>query len=150
VVAGLWQISILKRRKEDGKTTMAANNNRQDRRQTAVEFLQLVVSGRIDAAYEKYVDMQGKHHNVYFAAGLPALKRAMIENHAQFPNKQLTVKNVIGDGNLVAVHSRLVFAAGEKEMVVVHLFRFSGDRIVEMWDCGQRVPEDMPNRDGAF
>jgi predicted SnoaL-like aldol condensation-catalyzing enzyme len=129
---------------------MAANDNIQDRKRTAVEFLQLAVSGKIEAAYEKHVDMQGKHHNVYFGAGFPVLKKAMIENHAQFPAKRLTVRNVLGDGDLVAVHSHLVFGEGEKEMVVVHLFRFSGDRIVEMWDCGQFMPEDFPNKDGAF
>jgi hypothetical protein len=57
----------------------------------AVDFLQLVVAGKIDEAYEIYVDMNGKHHNVYYAADFGALKQGMIENHFQFPNKQLKV-----------------------------------------------------------
>jgi len=117
---------------------------------TAVKFLRLVVAGRIDEAFDKYVDMRGKHHNPYFPAGFQALKRAMIENHTTFPNKQLTVKNVIGDGELVAVHSRIVLGPGENVMVVVHLHRFQGDKIVELWDCGMPVPVDSPNTDGAL
>jgi predicted SnoaL-like aldol condensation-catalyzing enzyme len=125
--------------------------------------LQLVVAGRIDEAYQRHVDIEGRHHNPFFPAGFPALKKAMLENHVQFPNKQLIVKlvparrsaafwhaGVLGDGDLVAVHSHLVPRAGEKGIAVVHLFRFHGSKIVEMWDCGQPVPTDSPNKDGAF
>jgi len=112
--------------------------------------LQLVVAGRINEAYEKHVDMQGKHHNPHFSAGFPALKKAMIENHDQFPRKQLIVKNVLVDCDMVAVHSHIVLLPGDTGVAAVHLFRFHGDRIVEMWDCGQRVPPDSPNKDGAF
>ena len=122
----------------------------QTRKEAAVEFLQLVVSGRIDEAYKKHADMQGKHHNPFFPAVFPALKQAMLENHAQFPNKQYSLKNVLGDGELVAVHGHLVLTPKEKEMAVVHLFRFRDDKIVELLDCGQPVPTDSPNADGAF
>ena len=120
------------------------------RKQAAVEFLQLIVAGRIDEAYQKHVYMQGKHHNPYCPAGFPALKKAMIENHVQFPSKQLTVKNVLGDGDLVAVHSHILLRPGEPGVAAVHLFRFHSDKIVEMWDSGQPVPVDSPNKDGAF
>jgi len=119
-------------------------------KQAAVEFLQLVVAGRIDEAYRTYVEMGGRHHNPYFPAGFPELQKAMAEDHVQSPNKQLTVKNVIGEGGLVAVHSHLVRSAGDPGFAVVHLFRFSGGRIAEMWDCGMAVPPDSPNADGAF
>jgi len=122
----------------------------QAHKDSAVDYLRLVVAGKIDDAYTKYIDMQGKHHNVYFPAGFPALKQAMIENHTQFPNKQLMVKNVLGDGNLVAVHSNIVLTPGEPGMAAVHIFRFKEDRIVEMWDTGQAIPADSPNQAGAF
>jgi predicted SnoaL-like aldol condensation-catalyzing enzyme len=129
---------------------MGENDPAQGHKQAAVAFLQLVVEGRIAEAYRTYVDLQGKHHNPFFPAGFPALQKAMIENHVQFPGKRLTVRNVLGDGDRVAVHSRLVLRPGEPGMSVVHVFRFQGDRIVEMWDCGQPVPPDSPNEDGAF
>jgi len=129
---------------------MADAHNTRARKQAAVQFLQLVVTGRIHEAYEKYVDLRGKHHNPFFPAGFPALKKAMSENHVQFPSKQLTVKNVLGDDDLVAVHSHIVLRPGETGLAAVHLFRFHGDRIMEMWDCGQPLPADSPNEDGAF
>lgn len=129
---------------------MADIKNTQAKKEVAVQFLKLVVAGHIDEAYVKYVDMKGKHHNPFFSAGFPALQKAMNENHAQFPNKQITVKSVLADGELVAVHSELVLTPGGNTMAVVHIFRFKGSKIVEMWDCGQPLPADSPNKDGAF
>ncbi len=124
--------------------------NLNDRKQASVQFLQLVVAGKIDEAYRKYIDMRGKHHNPFVPAGFSALKKAIIENHNQFPNKHLAVRNVLGNENLVAVHSHIVLQPGDTGMTAVHLFRFEGNEIVELWDCGQPIPADSPNNDGAF
>jgi predicted SnoaL-like aldol condensation-catalyzing enzyme len=127
-----------------------AESQTQIRKQIAVQFLELVVAGQIDEAYHKYVDMQGVHHNPYFPAGFPALKQAMQDDQNQHPNKRLEVQNVLGDGELVAVHSRLIITHGQAEMSVVHLSRFTGDKIVEMWDVGQSIPDNSPNSGGSF
>lgn len=47
----------------------------------------MVVAGKIEAAYKKYVDMNGKHHNTYYAQGFQVLKKAMEESHIKFPDK---------------------------------------------------------------
>ena len=124
----------------DNKTNKAA----------AVDFLQLVVAGDIDQAYAKYVDMEGKHHNAFFAAGFPALKKAMAEAHLQFPNKVFQTKHVLGDNDMVAVHSHMALKPGEMEFGTLHLFRFKDGKIVEMWDLGQQVPAEGANQDGMF
>jgi predicted SnoaL-like aldol condensation-catalyzing enzyme len=121
-----------------------------DYKKAAVEFLQMVVAGDIERAYQKHVDMSGKHHNSFCVAGLEGLKKGMIENDAQFPNKKFEVKHVLGDGDLVSVHSHLVLKPGELELSTNHILRFKGDRIVEFWDCAQQVPKDSPNKDGMF
>ncbi|MDH4270820.1 MAG: nuclear transport factor 2 family protein [Candidatus Aminicenantes bacterium] len=116
------------------------------RKDVAVQFLQLVVSGRINEAYERYVDLGGRHHNPYFPAGFPALLQAM----ADHPAWRLEVKHVLADGDLVAVHSHVLMSPEEPGTAVVHLFRFGKDRIIEMWDVGAALPADSPNADGAF
>lgn len=116
----------------NSKNASSVENAVHHRKDAAVKFLQFVVGGRIDEAYRTYVDLRGKHHNPFFPAGFPALQKAMIENHVQFPSKRLKVKNVLGDGELVAVHSHLVLRPGETGIAVVHLFRFHGDKIVEL------------------
>ena len=35
------------------------------------------------------------------------------------------------------------------EVVVVHIFRFDQDRIVELWDVGQPASKDSPNAHGT-
>jgi predicted SnoaL-like aldol condensation-catalyzing enzyme len=109
----------------------------QTRKDAAVQFLKLVVTGRFDEAYQKHVDLQGKHHNPFFPAGFPTLQKAMIENHVQFPNNKLTVKHALSDGELVAVHSHIVLCPGGKGVAAVHVFRFEGDRICR--DVGYRT-----------
>jgi predicted SnoaL-like aldol condensation-catalyzing enzyme len=62
----------------------------------------------------------------------------------------LTIKNVIGEGNMVAVHSYIVPRAGETGIAATHLFRFQEDKIEELWDIDQPIPADSLNRDGVF
>ncbi len=117
-------------------------------KQAAVAFLELVVANRVEEAYERYVDMGGKHHNPYFPAGFPALYQAMKADSIQNPDKRLVVKNVLAEGDQVAVHSGLIL--GDSERALVHIFRFQEHRIVEMWDIGMTIPASSPNQDGAF
>lgn len=116
----------------------------------AVDFLKLIVAGNIDQAYEKYVDMDGRHHNAFCSAGFLALKQAMKDNDRQFPDKSIVIKNVVGEGGLVVVHSHLTLKAGDPGIITVHLLRFDKGKMVEMWDCGQAVPVGMPNKDGLL
>jgi len=120
------------------------------RKQAALSFLQQVIAGKIDEAYATHVSSSLRHHNPGFAGDMQSLKAAMKENHAHFPKKVLEVRHTLEEGNLVAVHSHIRFKAGEDGIAALHLFRFEGDRIVEMWDLGQPVPKDSPNRNGMF
>src|SRR5512137_1272820 len=84
--------------------------------EVAVDFLQLVVAGNIDEEYQKYVDIEGKQHNAFFRAGFPALQAAMKDDQEQSPQKQITIVNVLCDGERVAVHSHL--RRGSDDMAV--------------------------------
>ena len=35
-------------------------------------------------------------------------------------------------------------------IAVVHIFKFSNGRIVELWDLGQEIAKDSPNENGPF
>lgn len=126
------------------------DNNTQSRKDIVVDFLKLVVAGRIDEGYRKHVAMNGKHHNQYFSAGFPALKRAMIDNHTEYPDKRIDIKRVIAEGDVVASHSLVSLNPGNVNVAVVHIFRFEGDKIAEFWDVGQEMKADSPNTDGMF
>lgn len=122
----------------------------QSNKQIVTDFLTLVTTGKTIEAYEKYIDMSGKHHNTFNPAGFVALQQGMLENDAVAPHKQFTIKHILADGDLVTTHAHLQFNPGEPGMVVFHMFRISDGKIVEMRDCGQPIPADSPNTDGAF
>ena len=126
--------------------------NVDDYKSNAVNFLELVVQGKIDEASEKYLDIEdGKHHNLFFESGFPHLLKAMQENQVSFPHKKMIVKNVIGEGNMVAVHGHVIHKPGDLGYILVHIFRFDNHgKIIEMWDSGQEIQKDSPNEDGRF
>ena len=122
----------------------------QSHKEIAVIFEQLVVSGQIREAYEKYVSPDFRHHNPYFKGDRESLLLGMENNAAQFADKVYEVKRVLEDGDLVAIHSRLKPKPDMPEMAVVHIYRFEGDKIAEEWDLGQQIPDNSPNENGLF
>lgn len=119
-------------------------------KEAAMDFLRLVASGKVREAYRKYVGPEFRHHNAYFRSDAESLMAAMEENAAKNPNKVLEIQRALQDGDLVAVHSHIRQQPGDRGAAVVHIFRFQGDRIVELWDLGQEVPESSPNELGMF
>ena len=120
-------------------------------KEIAVSFLKLAAAGKVDEAYEKYVHPDFRHHNPYFKGDRQSLQQATEEAAQQSPNKSLEVKRTLEDGDLVAVHSRLVRAeSGAPEISVVHILRIKDGRISEEWEAAQELPKDSPNQNGAF
>jgi predicted SnoaL-like aldol condensation-catalyzing enzyme len=115
----------------------------------AVEFLGLVASGKVREAYEKHVGAGFRHHNPYFRGDAASLMEAMEQNAAKNPNKLLEIQSAIQEGDRVAVFSRVRQNPQDRGGAVVHIFRFDRDRIVELWDVGQAVPESA-NENGMF
>jgi predicted SnoaL-like aldol condensation-catalyzing enzyme len=122
----------------------------ESRKHVAVEFLKAAASGRARQAGAEYCDRAFRHHNVHFPGDAESLLAAMDENARQNPEKKLDVKHVLAEGDLVAVHSEVHHRPGDSGAMLVHLFRFEGDRIVELWDVGQEIPADSPNANGPF
>ena len=120
------------------------------KKDNAITFLTLAASGKLDEAYDNYVAPNFRHHNAYFAGDAQSLKAGMADAHKQFPNTTLEVQHAWEDGDLVAIHSRVSHGADQPDISVVHMFRFEGDRIAELWDVGMQAPKDSPNINGLF
>jgi predicted SnoaL-like aldol condensation-catalyzing enzyme len=120
-----------------------------NKRGIATSFLILAASGKLDEAYSN-VSGNFRHHNPYFKGDAESLKAGMAEAHQRFPNTTLEVRHVFEEGELVAVHSRVLHGPGEPEIAVVHILRFEDGRIAEMWDVGMGAPKDSPNDNGMF
>ena len=120
------------------------------RKETAIDFLRLTARGKVDEAFTRHAAPGFRHHNPHFAADVPTLTAAMKENAARFPHMVFEVQRAIAEGPLVAVHSRARLEEGGPELVLVHILRFEGERIAEMWDIAQPAPVPMANGDGMF
>jgi predicted SnoaL-like aldol condensation-catalyzing enzyme len=120
-----------------------------DRKTMAADFLRYARAGD-RAAAERLVAVGARHHNPYFAAGMPALLDAIVSAAKSAPDREVDVKRVVADGDYVVIHSHIRHKKGDLGVAVVHIFRFEGDRIAEMWDVGQEVPAENPNSDGMF
>ena len=64
--------------------------------------------------------------------------------------KIATAVLALEDGDRVATVSHVRQNPQDRGGVVVHVFRFEGKRIAELWDVGQAIPEQMVNENGMF
>jgi predicted SnoaL-like aldol condensation-catalyzing enzyme len=123
---------------------------KQSQIEIATEFLTLCGTGRVREAFDHYVAHNFQHHNGYFPSDKNSLMVAMEHSAESEPNKAFIVKQTIAAHDRVVVHSHLVRQQGEAEYAVVHILRFEDEKIVEMWDVAQAIPENSPNQLGMF
>jgi predicted SnoaL-like aldol condensation-catalyzing enzyme len=116
----------------------------------AIDFLHLASSGRAREAFERYGSAGFRHHNPSFSGDAESLAKAMDDNAAQYPAKSLWVRQAVEEADVVAVFSEVHHAPGDSGVAVVHMFRFEGDRLAELWDVAQPVPSARVNEHGMF
>jgi predicted SnoaL-like aldol condensation-catalyzing enzyme len=116
----------------------------------ATDFLRLVCAGRVDEAYDDYVGAVFRHHNPWFRGDAASLREGMAQNAAQFPEKRIEFKKTLEDGDQVMVMSLMRHAPDLPAYALVHVFRFAGGRIVELWDVAQEIPAQSRNDNGMF
>jgi len=120
-------------------------------KEAATSFLQMAGTGKVQEAYDRYVASSFIHHNQHFKGDRQSLLDAMQEASKTAPNKSIEIKRVAEDGDTVITHSRVSRQDPQApDIAVVHIFRFEGDRIVELWDVGQPIVKESPNENGMF
>ncbi|MDX9696852.1 MAG: ester cyclase [Bacteroidales bacterium] len=121
-----------------------------NKKQIATHFLELAVKGKSCEAFDLYMGKNFIHHNAYFKSDPETLMKAMEQSYREEPNKIFLIQHIVEEGDIVAVHSWLRQNPNELGYAVMHIFRFENNKIVEMWDFAQAVPENMPNENGMF
>jgi predicted SnoaL-like aldol condensation-catalyzing enzyme len=119
-------------------------------KQIAESFLKMAASGSVDQAYTKYVDAKFIHHNQHYKGDRESLKLAMEESIIKSSGMKLDVKTMMEDGDRVITYSQIRANSSDMEIAAFHMFKFKGDKIIEMWDVGQVVSKDSPNVHGMF
>ena len=119
------------------------------RKDIALEFLRLARAGDRKGTAALFT-ANARHHNAYFPAGMPALLDGIAAAAKDGPERPVEVKRVVEEGDIVVVHSHVRKDSADAGYAVVHMLRFEGRRIAELWDLGQEVPAEPINRDGMF
>ncbi|WP_462410110.1 nuclear transport factor 2 family protein [Neobacillus sp. Marseille-QA0830] len=129
---------------------MSTENQILSLKEQAVSFLKLVASGQVREAFQRHAGQDFRHHNPFFRGDADSLMTAMEENAVMNPHKIFEVKHAIEEKEMVMVHSHVKQNPEDLGGVVVHIFRFQDNQMVELWDIGQAIPENSPNENGVF
>lgn len=119
-------------------------------KQIGRDFLTLCAAGNPREAFKLFAHKNFKHHNAFFKGDADSLMIAMEESSKENPNRVFDIKHILLDGDLVAYHSYLKQTQSDVGLAVVHILKFSDNKIIEMWDMHQPIPENMVNENGMF
>ena len=101
-------------------------------------------------AFETWVEPGYIQHNPLAKTGRDAAIAFLEPFFQSHPDASYSIKRIIADGNLVAVHSHAKFSADDRGLAVVDILRVDGCKVAEHWDVVQPVPEKSANTNTMF
>ncbi len=120
------------------------------------EYFKLVEAGKFKDGL-RFFSPDCKTHNPFVAGNMDALADAQIaankEYGPKFPEAKFALKYLLADCDYVAAYTHLMASQNKPSdggLRQMHLFRFSGDLIVEYWDVTQQIMPNMPNAAESF
>jgi len=117
-----------------------------------------VVVAFYDAAINKkdydlavtFLGPEYKQHNPTAGDGAVGLKAFIEFLKAKFPTQHGDIKQVIAEGDLVALHVHSTRGDATAGRAIVDIFRVANGKVVEHWDVIQDIPEKSANANGMF
>jgi predicted SnoaL-like aldol condensation-catalyzing enzyme len=105
---------------------------------------------KIREAFETWVVPGYIQHNPLAQNGRDSAIQFLEPYFAKNPGITYSIKRIIADGNLVAVHSHGIFTPGSPGNAIVDILRVENCKVVEHWDVIQPVPEKSANSNTMF
>lgn len=122
----------------------------QENRRIVESFLDIINrEGKVREAFERHVSEGYVQHNPTAANGREDAI-ALIERLSSAPGFAASVKRVVAEGDLVAVHMHLSFGDDVPGLAVMDMFRVENGRIVEHWDVIQEIPPQTVSGNSMF
>ncbi|NNK63038.1 MAG: SnoaL-like domain-containing protein [Gemmatimonadetes bacterium] len=110
-------------------------------KRSAVDFYRMAYEGNPTEAVRRFVGAEYIQHNPDVADGPDGFVEYFERMAKEYPEKDIAFKRIVGEGDLVALHTHQTWPGGE-EYVTMDFFRFDDDgKIVEHWDAIQKVPD---------
>jgi predicted SnoaL-like aldol condensation-catalyzing enzyme len=131
--------------------TLAQGSDTLESKKCVTDFYTLAfVKKQVEEAFTKYVGETFIQHNPNIPDGKESSIRFLGKVLRDNPQATTTIKRVIAEDNLVAIHSHLKRNAEDPGRAVIDIFRVEQGKIVEHWDVFQPVPENASNTNGMF
>jgi predicted SnoaL-like aldol condensation-catalyzing enzyme len=108
------------------------------------------IEKQVRLAFETWVDPGYIQHNPMAATGREAAIAFLEPFFASNPGVNYSIKRIIADGNLVAVHAHGKMSPDDRGMAVIDILRVQGCKVMEHWDVVQPVPGNAANTNGMF
>lgn len=135
-----------------GASVAVAQTTPEQNKANAIAFYELAFNQhKVQEAVDKYIGSEYLQHNPTVADGGKAFVDAFAPFLKAHPTSKATIKRVLADGDLVALHVHSQLNEQDKGEAVVDIFRFDENgKIVEHWDVIQTVPEKSVSGRGMF
>ena len=108
------------------------------------------IDKKVRQAFETWVVPDYIQHNPLATNGRDAAIQFLEPFFAKNPAIHYSIKRIIADGNLVAVHSQGIFGPNDRGNAIVDILRVEHCKVVEHWDVIQPVPEKSANNNTMF
>jgi predicted SnoaL-like aldol condensation-catalyzing enzyme len=120
-------------------------------KQTVVEYYELAFNAKEpEQAVEKYLGPKYIQHNPQAPDGAEAFIGFVRALAGQFPELNIEIKRVLGEGDIVVTHGLIKTSAEDPGQVAADFFRLEDGKIVEHWDVLQPFPETSVNDHPMF
>jgi predicted SnoaL-like aldol condensation-catalyzing enzyme len=116
---------------------------------TVLAYLDTVYNRHeVDQAFQRYVGPVLREHSAWQGSGIESPRAALVRRMAEpTAPTRIEIEHSIAQGDLVAVQSRQLHAAGAAQVAgssSFDLFRLAKGRIVEHWSVSEVLPVSGP------
>jgi predicted SnoaL-like aldol condensation-catalyzing enzyme len=123
----------------------------EENKQTVRAFYDLAFNQKKpDEAVARYVGSNYIQHNPAAGDGPGPFIEFVRAYTGRFPELQVDIKRVIGEGDLVVTHSLITTSSDDRGTAAADIFRLKDGKVVEHWDVLQPVPKTTANDNTMF